>query len=319
MSKRRNLWLEFGCFLTGYNYRILMGCSELSVKRVLRYTSAMLIICMLWAFIGYNFADRYLRASMWGALAASVVMVILVIQIERQVILSNKKNKGPFWFRVVIAIMMGFIGSIIIDQIIFKDDIEQQKILMMGEKVNRVLPDRSRELARQIHEIDSLVMLKEHEEKILMEAIEKQPMVTTVTTSVERFKSREGKDSTRTVAQYSKMPNPKMDLLKQVEQKHAALRKEKNKKDSVMLTLRPIVEAELRQNVGFLDELELMKTMLAKSTVALVTWLIWFILLLGLELFILVSKWSEPETDYDVVVHQQEELHLKRLRLLTQQ
>lgn len=314
----RDKWLRLGCFLTGYNYRMLNGCSEVSVKRVLRYTSAMLIICMLWAFVGYNFADRYLKASAWGAIAASVMMVILVIQIERQVILTSKKNKGAFWFRVVIALMMGFIGSIIIDQIIFKDDIEQQKIFMMGEKVNQVLPDRSRELALQIHEIDSLVAIKEQEEKILMDAIEKQPMVTTVTTNVERFKSKEGKDSTRTVAMYSKVPNPKMELLKQVEHKHAALRREKNKKDSVMLTLRPIVEAELRQNVGFLDELELMKTMLEKSTVALITWLIWFILLLGLELFILVSKWSEPETDYDLVMHQQMELHIKRLNLLSE-
>lgn len=314
----RNQWLRLGCFLTGYNHRILFGCSEVSVKRVLRYTSAMLIICMLWAFVGYNFADRYLKASVWGAIAASIVMVILVIQIERQVILASKKNKGAFWFRVVIALMMGFIGSIIIDQIIFKDDIEQQKIFMMGEKVNQVLPDRSRELALQIREIDSLVAIKEQEEKILMDAIEKQPMINTVTTNVERFKSKEGKDSTRTVAMYSKVPNPKMELLKQVEHKHAVLRREKNKKDSVMLTLRPIVETELKKNVGFLDELELMKTMLAKSTVALITWLIWFILLLGLELFILVSKWSEPETDYDLVMHQQMDLHIKRLKLLSE-
>lgn len=319
MSKRRNGWLKFGCFLTGYNYQILNGCSELSVKRVLRYTSAMLIICMLWAFIGYNFADRYLKASALGTVAASTIMIILVIQIERQVILSNKSNKGSLWFRMVIAVMMGLIGSIIIDQIIFKDDIEQQKSMMMGEKVNKILPDRTRELAKQIKEIDSLVTLKEHESKVLMDAIEKNPMVTTVTTHVERFKSREGKDSTRTVAVYSKVPNPKMDLLKQVEQKHTALRKEKNKKDSVMLTLRPIVEAELRQNVGFLDELELMKTMLANSVVALITWIVWFFVLLGLELFILVSKWSEPETDYDVVIQQQEQLHLKRLRLLVSQ
>lgn len=319
MSKTRNGWLRFGCFLTGYNYQILNGCSELSVKRVLRYTSAILIICMLWAFIGFTFAERYLKTSVLGAVIASLVMVVLVIQIERQVILSNKNNRGPFIFRMVIAIMMGFIGSIIIDQIIFKDDIEQQKLMMMGEKVNKVLPDRARELALQIKAIDSLVTLKEQETKILSDAIEKNPMVTTVTTHVERFKSSDGKDSTKTVAVYSRVPNPKMDLLKQVEQKHAALRREKNKKDSVMLTLRPIVEAELKQNVGFLDELELMKSMLVKSIVALITWIVWFIVLLGLELFILVSKWSEPETDYDVVIKQQEELHLKRLRLLTEQ
>lgn len=316
---RREGWLKIGCFLTGYNYVILQGCSESSIKRVLRYTSAMLIICILWAFIGYTFTSRYLKTPWLLSITGAIVMVIIVIQIERQVILSNKTNKAPLIFRAVIALLMGIIGSILIDQMLFKEDIEQQKTLMMGEKVNKVLPDRARELKDQIKEIDSVLAAKEQESKLLSDEIEKRPMISVYTENREHFRTREGKDSTKRTVAITKTPNPKMELLKQVDLKNAGLRKDKNKKDSLMLTLRPIVEAELKQNVGFLDELELMWSLLTNSYVALITWIIWFVLLLGLECFILVSKWNEPEVDYDEVVRQQMELHLRRLRLLTNQ
>lgn len=315
----RDNWLRLGCFLTGYNYAILRGCSETSVKRVLRYTSAIIIICILWAFIGYTFTSRYLKAPWFMSVLGAIIMVIVVIQIERQVILSAKANKAPLIFRAVIALLMGIIGSILIDQILFKEDIEQQKTLMMGEKVNRILPDRARELKEQITEIDSVLAVKEYEGKILSADIEKNPMTRNISEKIQHIKTLEGKDSTIRVVEITRIPNPKMELLKQVDNKSSMLRKDKNKKDSLMLTLRPMVEAELKQNVGFLDELELMWSLLSNSYVALITWIIWFILLLGLECFILVSKWNEPEVDYDEVVRQQMELHLRRLRLLTNQ
>lgn len=105
MSMRNN-WLRLGCFLTGYNYNILKGCSETSMGRVLRYISAIMIICILWAFIGYVFTSRYLRAEWYLSVVGALTMLIMVIQIERQVILSPKRNKGPLFFRLIIALTM---------------------------------------------------------------------------------------------------------------------------------------------------------------------------------------------------------------------
>jgi hypothetical protein len=57
----KDLWLKLGCFLTGYNYDILKTCSEVAAKSVKRYTAAMFIICIIWAFVGYTFTQRYLH------------------------------------------------------------------------------------------------------------------------------------------------------------------------------------------------------------------------------------------------------------------
>src|SRR5688572_27353941 len=227
----RDNWLKFGCFLSGYNYKILRGCSESSVRRVLRYTSAMLIICILWAFIGYTFSSRYLGADWYSSFVGAFIMIVIVVQIERQVILSNKTNKAPLFFRSIIAVMMGLIGSIIIDQILFKEDIEQQKVLMMGEKVNQILPDRARELKTQVYEIDSVLGVTENESATLSNDIEKHPMITIVTSDTEHFKGPDGRDSTRRIAKTTKIPNPKMELLRQIQNKSNLLRKDKNKKD----------------------------------------------------------------------------------------
>src|SRR5688572_14901021 len=89
----RNKWLFVGCFLTGFNYRILKSSSELSIKRFIRYTSALLIVFLLWSFIGFAFTDRYLKGSSYECLAAIAIMIFLVIQIERQIILSSKANR----------------------------------------------------------------------------------------------------------------------------------------------------------------------------------------------------------------------------------
>src|SRR5690606_7305362 len=101
----------------------------------------------------------------------------------------------------------------------------------------------------------------------------------------------------------TEIQNPKIALLEPLDGQLASLRTEKLKKDSMLLVLRPLVEAELKDKVGFLDELELMFSIIKKSNVALGVWLLWFFFLSGIEVFILISKFKERETDYDVVVN----------------
>lgn len=319
----RRIWLRFGCFLTGYNYRILSECSEASSKQVLRYTSAMLIVCVLWAFIGYFFTDRYLLAGVYPSVIGAAIMVLIVIQIERQVILTPRNLLLPGLFRAIIAIIMAVIGSFIIDQIIFKEDIEHQKILMLDDKVDAILPKKAAEIRRQIAEVDSTILAKEQERKDLLDDISKNPTVTIFARSVTRHNvGVQNPDSltketvTRTSSQ---IPNPKIAFLQPFDEQISALRMQKMKKDSILLQLRPAIEAELMAHNGFLDELNVMFTIINQSRTALVVWILWFSFILGLELFVLVNKSRGSESDYEARVRQQMNLHLRRVQLLRQQ
>jgi hypothetical protein len=137
-----NWWIKLGCFLTGWNYRILKSCSEASAKQLKKYTSALLILIILWSFTGYCFAKRYVSVPWWGCVIVAFIFVVIVIQIERQIILTIGKNRLAVFFRVFIAIIMAIIGSTIIDQIIFGKDIDRKMIEIREEQVASLLPQR---------------------------------------------------------------------------------------------------------------------------------------------------------------------------------
>lgn len=323
-----NLWVRFGCFLTGYNYNILRNCSEVSAKSVKKYTAAMLIICIIWAFVGFTFTQRYLGAGNLGATLGALIMVIIIIQVERQIILAVHKHPGLAISRGLIAIMMALIGSLIIDQIIFKEDIEQQKLLMLDEKINKILPGKAEELKRQIGQLDSAILEKENERKRLVEDVTKNPTIRTYTaqTSVipileTKTDSLNGQTSTTTLKRATShtttsIPNPNIELIDGVDRFLADMRTQKASKDSAMLLLRPSIEKELKSKIGFLDELKVMFSMLVDSPIVLGVWLLWIFFLLGLELLVLLGKMFDKENDYDDMVKHQMNIHKKKIALL---
>jgi len=106
--------LKIGCFLTGRNYLIVKNCSEASAKSVKKYLAAILIVSILWGFIGFNFTQRYIKGDLMTSLAVAGVLVFMVIHIERQIILSIGKNRLGGIFRVVIGIVMAIIAFLIL-------------------------------------------------------------------------------------------------------------------------------------------------------------------------------------------------------------
>lgn len=101
-----------------------------------------------------------------------------------------------------------------------------------------------------------------------------------------------------------------------LEENISNLRTQKAEKESIIINVRPELEKEIGSKVGFLDELEVMYSLITKSTIALCIWLIWFFFLLGLELLVLVSKANEKENDYERTIKHQMDLHMKKLNVL---
>jgi hypothetical protein len=326
----KNWWLKFGCFLTGYNFEIVMNSSEVSAKTVKRYTSAMIIVCALWALIGFTFTQRYLKAGAFGSAIGSLVMCIVIIQIERQIILSIHRNNYLFAFRCVIAVMMALLGSIILDQVIFAQDIDQEKIALIDQKVNKVYPVKSAELKTQIKELDTTIDSKEQERRALISDVSANPTikivtnntssvpVSSITTDTEKRTTTQIKMIKASSSSMSSIRNPKMDLIDPLDKQIAYLRAQKTQKDDKLLLLRPQLEAEITSKVGFLDELNIMVVILTESAAALVVYVIIFLFLFGLEMFILVSKWGDKiMTDYDETILHQMNFQLYKLRLLS--
>lgn len=318
--KIKNYWLRFGCFLTGHRYEIISGCSELAAKRVKRFTSAMLIITMLWAFVGFTFSSRYLKTEWYLSLIGALTTIIIIVQIERIIILSPKNNVWPIISRIVIGLAMALVGSVIIDQIIFKEDIEKEKLFADQEKIERLFQSESSELRRQINQIDTALTLKEHERQKLYEDISKKPTQTyyskQVTTQKDPGDSIAAQVITTSATQQA---NPKINILKSVDEQIQKLVDQKREKETLLLNLMPVVEAKVKKNTGFIDELEVLFILLSKSITALIVWILWIIVLLGLELLVILGKIGDKDTDYEARLDQQMQLHYKRIELLGRQ
>lgn len=319
-------WLRIGCFITGYNYSILKNCSEVAKKTVKKYTAAMIIMCLLWGLIGFSFASRYLHASTLTSMMSALLFILVIIQIERQIIMQTIKNNALQLFRGVIAIMMALIGSLIIDQIIFKDDIELEKEQFINNKVEKIYPARADIRQKQINQLQAQLAAKDSQRVKLTEDIKAHPVLTvrTVTSNPVPVATTNDADGNQQV-QYrnkqsfmeSKIPNPNIALLAPLDSQINALQRLMLVQGDSLANLRESIQKLLLQKTGFLDELDIMVSLLSKSTPALAVYLIWFVFLLGLECFILMNKRHEQPTDYDAIVLHQMKTHIKKIEVLS--
>jgi len=306
----RDLWLKLGCFLTGYNYTIIKNSSEASAKSVKKYLSALLIVSIIWCFIGFTFSNRYLHAGLFGSSCVALVMVIIVIQIERQIILTTGKSNWALLFRALIAIVMAIVGSIIIDQIIFKEDIEIQKISKVQQDVNQILSTKTTQLDMEIASLDTLIGKKEQERAELIDEITRKPFVKSSTSQrknqIVKISGPGGisKDSVivTTDLTLTDAVNPKAALIVTVDQLLVDLRIQKTEKQKARINIRQDLEKDLKSKTGFLDEMSTLIFILTSHTVALIVWILIFVFFLSLELFVLVIKFGDSKNDYEKAI-----------------
>lgn len=320
----RDIWLKLGCFLTGHNYTIVKNSSEASAKSVKKYLSAILIVSILWGFIGYVFSQRYLKTGALGSAIVAAVMVIVVVQIERQIILATGKVWLARSFRIVIAVVMAIIGSVIIDQIIFREDVEKLKVSNIQDEVNRILPSKTAQLDMEIGTLDSLIRNKETERAELIEEVTKRPFIKGSTSERKNYKMQiRSNDGTmrdtvvaRTDLTLADIANPKTEYIASIDQQIAGLRVQLAEKQNARITIRQDLETELKGKTGFLDELVLLFSILFTHNIALFVWICLFIFFLAIELFVLMNKFGDAVTDYDMTIRHQMDTRVRVLEKL---
>jgi len=316
-----NLILKIGCFLSGRNYYLVKQSSEASTKSVKKFLAAILIVSILWGFIGYSFTQRYVQGGTWASLAVAAILVFIVIHIERQIILSVGRNRLARVFRIIIGVVMAIIGSVIIDQMLFNEDIEKKKISNIQEEVNKILPEKTRQLDLEISMLDTVISKKDLERTALIEEVTRKPFVKSSIVENRYHKiETAGSDGKLTDTLIRRpdvtirdIPNPKAELIPQADQQIAELRTQKTQKENARLTMRQDLENELKSKTGFLDELTVLFSILFSHGIALFVWIALFIFFLAIELFVLINKFGEQADDYDELVQRQMKVYKQRL------
>lgn len=304
-----NGWLRFGCFLTGWNSKILAQCSEASFKHLKKYTAALLILMILWGFTGFCFAQRYVHAPLWGCVLSAIVFITIVVQIERQIILTVGASRLGVVFRLFIAIIMAFLGSAILDQVIFGEDIKRKMVEITDKQVTELLPVRLKVIDDKLAELQQNIDSLDRMNLVLNDEIAKNPTTKAVSTSTTYKNVLQEDGSYKKIPETTVSTNPVANpRIKQVETNNLNLERLRKQQDEYTIKKMEVekdLRKELSTNVGFLEELHAMLELLKSRTEALVFYCIIFSFLISLELFVVASKMSDKKCDYDIIVEHQ--------------
>lgn len=301
-----NWWIKFGCMLTGWSSEVLAQCSQASRSHLSKYTSALLILIMIWGVTGFCFAQRYIELPVWACGFVSLFFVTIVIMIERQIILTSEKSFSMLAFRGIIALVMAIVGSTIFDQTMFGKDIDKQMAKTIEIQVADLTAQRVHTIDAKIADLhtesDSLALIN----GILQEDVNKTPFIiqTSRTNASNKVVMPDGtiKTVNNPSVTKSEVPNPKFAQIEANNKKLEKISEQEQMWTEKKQTMEEDVRRECKESVGFLEELEAMWSIISTRPLAGAFYLIFFFLLMSLELFVVVSKMVDKECDYEAAI-----------------
>lgn len=300
-----NWWMKFGCKLTGWNSTVLEQCSAASKAQLSKYTSALLILIVIWSITGFCFAQRYIGLPVWGCLLVSLVFVTIVIMIERQILLATEKSVKLLVFRTAIAIVMAIIGSTIFDQTMFGKDIDKQmaqtievQAAELTQKRASIIDGKLQAVTAEKDSLDNMNAMLQADINAHPWIIQKTATTSQQTVVVNGHIKKVNNPSVTT----NQVPNPKQDVVKANNEKIKMLSDQEKEWTKRKQRLEEDTRSECKQNVGFLEELEAMWTIITSRKLAGAFYFIFFALLMSMELFVVASKMGDKECDYDVAI-----------------
>lgn len=313
MKTLRNI----GCFLIGWDKKILSECGEASFRQYRKLLSAISIMMVLWGTIGYCFADRYINIESCALkLCVALAFMFIVLCVERVIILTVGKARLMSVMRVLLALCMALLGSCIFDQIIFHNDIQQaiqeHREDVIGNTITKRLAIYDGDIQRITQEMDSLSKAT----IALNEELQKRPVIkgTNVSTQEQVVGVDENgkpqKVRTQTVNTVT-LANP---LAEQLKANNDQIQIYSGQLEQLRLDKKEVAEKvreEMSQRApGFIEELEATLKVVSQSKVSLAFYIVLFCFLTFLELFVLTIKMGENKCDYELIVENQ--LSLKK-------
>ncbi len=320
----KDFWTKFSCTLTGWNYTILNECSEASRKALHRYTGAILLMMLMWGFIGYCMAKRYFDLSGVAPFIVALCFSVVILLIERQIILLVGRNIWSIGFRFLLAVCMSLIGATIIDQYMFGKDIDAAMHKEIEERTDEQLTYRQRIIDLQTasfnKELDSLQMMASK----LSNEIAQQPMVKTTTYSKQATGQIDSEGNPVIITTYNQQvtENPKHKDLERVNNRIIRLQEDLLRNSNSLQTLRDSLYAQNERNIGLLTELKvtLSKQVIFSSAASTFFYFVVLFFFLLIELLIVSGKmFNKSKCDYEALIEILQERRINSMCAVIQQ
>jgi hypothetical protein len=270
-----------------------------SRKKVITLVSTLFIPVSMWFINILLMVSGIMEGSWISAIAAAIIASGLIFLIERNIIMSNG-SRTILVFRVCIGFFIAFLGSITMDEVIFRNDIDMQMTKNM-EKEMELAEDkviRANEIVVASHE--KLVSEKYNQ---WIQALEKATMEADGT----------GGSGSRGVHEIARL---KMAFAAKHEFDY-------NKAKDNLEKMRLNINLEKRKasddvvasfnNSALLERIRAMFFLVSSDNYMLIIYLALTFFLFFLEFIVVILKWKLPKSNYEYKLEVIEEIGKKRL------
>lgn len=113
----------------------------------------------------------------------------------------------------------------------------------------------------------------------------------------------------------NQVANPKQAIVMANNEKVKQLDLQERELTQKKLTMEEYTRKECQANVGFLEELEAMVSIITTRKVAGAFYAVFFVLLMSLELFVVASKMGDKECDYEMAIVGAEKVRMAQFNM----
>lgn len=142
------------------NYTALFQPS--SKRKIALYANCLIVPVILWFINGYLLVKNVLEGSAFMAILTAFIAAFIIFLIERAIIMSNG-SKPIFWFRIILGFIVATLGSISMDEVIFKHDIDNQVATYKQIEIDKAISNVETNFHNQIAAQQSIVNQKAFE------------------------------------------------------------------------------------------------------------------------------------------------------------
>jgi|GEM_PF-3253454 len=289
---KTNILLKISCVLTGESYKIVKTESIKSIQKITTYGSLMIMMIIIWGINGYFLSKNIFNNTVAVSLAISIFCMFLIYVIESSVIKMSSVGTLMAVVRLSLALISALIGSIIIDEIMFKSDIEGQ-----------LHSNSQTEVIESLNQDPGLKQLKTQladENRILNEKDQE----------IKNLRNSTNQESETGVGPRTNLLKSELNKL-EVEQSNSNIKIQmlNNSIASETRSLRLTIPNES----GILKNIAGLCKYLNSHPSYWAVWGFFFALSLIIELLVLIIKATSLETSYEVKKKRQDELRILQL------
>lgn len=284
--------LRLICYITGNNFEKLKSSSYKSIRKVIAQGIALLIPVFLWILTGFMLTKYILGNSTIIGIIVAFILGVIIYSIEKIILLSDGKRIMHV-FRIILGVLLSFIGSIALDEMIFNDDINLQILLDKEILVKSEIKDFDKKTLKTRSHLQKELFLKEKE---LFDAIKRaEDELNGVGSGI----VGNGKIYKQKKALINDYYEPNVDVAR------LALLNFENETNLKRQKINDSINEKYTQS-AFLLRIKALFNLLKQDNYILIIYLIFTAIMMLLEFSVMIVKYGFEKTSYEYDLEQEE-------------